>query len=170
MARHRRFDPEIVKEANDQRPIEVVHEHIFAPQMSALASYKRNNSKSAFKMERTMLTKVQPDQEDPSAFIHFKHHESGNGIDLLEAENDSVVLMPQEKQQNKKRKRKKDQQNLQAFYLSSRNAAVGLKTNKKSHIRAEDVSALDGSKIDGELPVFLKGFKEGYASDGEELK
>lgn len=137
--------------------------------MSALASYKSNN-KSAFKLERTMLTKVLPDQEDPSAFIHYKNHESGNGVDLLEAENDSVVLMPQEKLQNKKRKRKKDQQNLQAFYLSSRNAAVALKTVKNSHFRAEDVSALDGSKIDVDLPVYLKGFKENYASDGEELK
>jgi len=49
------------------------------------------------------------------------------------------------KKQQKKLKRKANQADLTAIYLNSRNAAVALKSEVKSHIRAANVSKIDGS-------------------------
>lgn len=49
---------------------------------------------------------------------------------------------------------------MQAVYLNSRNAAVALKSEKPTHIRANDVSKLDGSIREPELPEYLRGFDD----------
>lgn len=70
--------------------------------------------------------------------------------------------MPKEsaaKPQIKKKQRKKNQADLHENYLLSRNLATALKTETRSHIRAAQVSALDGSRIQHELPKNLRGFK-----------
>ena len=52
--------------------------------------------------------------------------------------------------------------------MQTRNVATNLKTETKSHIKAVDVSAVDGSIRLPELPLQLRGFKN-YAepADGE---
>lgn len=53
------------------------------------------------------------------------------------------------------------------MYLNSRNAAVALKTEKSNHIRAIDVSKLDGSIRMPELPEYLRGFKDEYEEESK---
>jgi hypothetical protein len=101
----------------------------------------------------------------------MKHEASGVGPDLLEIDDieEEVIRLPKENKrpQEKKRKRKMNQADLNAVYLNSRNTAVALKTEKSTHIRALDVSKLDGSIRLPELPDYLKGFKDDYVEDSK---